>query len=167
MFLSTGCGGRKRTEEEAGAGDEGEVAGRGGEAARPQGAVGAGKLTPANKSAAKKITASSSSSSSAGPSPEEEAAAAGADRRAAQKAGQRPPTRVRGEGRHHRGHHHRWGRRQGEPPRGPRGRLGSQQMADGCGRPQLGLVEVHPVLRGADAAAASGPQRAAAQQTLV
>lgn len=53
MFSSTGCGGRKRTEEEAGAGDEGEVAGRGGETARPQGAVCAGKRTPAAKSAAK------------------------------------------------------------------------------------------------------------------
>ena len=50
------------------------------------------------------------SSADPGPVPEEEAAAARADRRAAQAAGQRPPARIRGQGWHHRGHHHRWDR---------------------------------------------------------
>lgn len=50
LFSSTGCGGTKRTPKKAGAGDEGEVTGRGGQTTRPQGAAGAVTPAPAGES---------------------------------------------------------------------------------------------------------------------
>lgn len=85
-----------------------------------------------------------------GPGSEEEAPAAGSDRRVKTKTSQRPPAGVRGQRRHHRGHHHRW--------------AGQSTLQNYRGGPQLSTPAVYPLLRYKKAPASQSTQLSNAHQ---